>query len=64
MTDIAAPVLPDHVKKPNEEEYKKSLEQVNASIEKIQKQFVRKYHLKVFYLIFVISSRFIILGCC
>jgi hypothetical protein len=41
MSDIAAPVLPDHVKKPNEEEYKKSLEQVNSSIEKIQKQFVR-----------------------
>lgn len=43
MTDISAPILPDHVKKPNEEEYKKSLEQVNASIEKIQKQFVNSY---------------------
>jgi hypothetical protein len=41
MSEIAAPVLPDHVKKPNEEEYKKSLEQVNTSIEKIQKQFVK-----------------------
>lgn len=40
MSDLVAPVLPDHVKKPNEEEYKKSLEQVNANIEKIQKQFV------------------------
>lgn len=46
MTDISAPVLPDHVKKPNEEEYKKSLEQVNASIEKIQKQFVNSYYRK------------------
>jgi hypothetical protein len=36
----AAPVLPDHVKKPNEEEFKKELADVNANIEKIQKQFV------------------------
>lgn len=34
------PVLPDHVKKPNEEEFKKTIEGVNASIEKLQKQFV------------------------
>jgi hypothetical protein len=40
MSDSAAPVLPDHVKKPNEEDYKKSLETVNQNIEKIQKQFV------------------------
>ncbi|EIE92139.1 hypothetical protein RO3G_16850 [Rhizopus delemar RA 99-880] len=33
------PVLPDHVKKPNEEEFKKTIEGVNASIEKLQKQF-------------------------
>ncbi|KAG2209473.1 hypothetical protein INT47_008316 [Mucor saturninus] len=39
MSELTAPVLPDHVKKPNEEEYKKTLEQVNANIEKIQKQF-------------------------
>lgn len=36
----AAPVLPDHVKKPNEEEFKKELAEVNANIEKLQKQFV------------------------
>ncbi|KAI8637019.1 hypothetical protein BD408DRAFT_425264 [Parasitella parasitica] len=35
----AAPVLPDHVKKPNEEEFKNKLAEVNANIEKIQKQF-------------------------
>lgn len=35
----AAPVLPDHVKKPNEEEFKKELAEVNANIEKLQKQF-------------------------
>ncbi|KAK4518255.1 uncharacterized protein ATC70_001607 [Mucor velutinosus] len=35
----AAPVLPDHVKKPNEEEFKKALAEVNANIEKLQKQF-------------------------
>lgn len=34
------PVLPEHVKKPNEEEFKKTIESINASIEKIQKQFV------------------------
>ncbi|KAI8878159.1 hypothetical protein K501DRAFT_277802 [Backusella circina FSU 941] len=39
MADIAAPVLPDHVKKPNEEEYKKTLEEVNGKIEKVQKEF-------------------------
>lgn len=39
MSELIAPVLPDHVKKPNEDEYKKTLEQVNANIEKIQKQF-------------------------
>ncbi|KAG1376388.1 hypothetical protein G6F61_007637 [Rhizopus arrhizus] len=33
------PVLPEHVKKPNEEEFKKTIESINASIEKIQKQF-------------------------
>ncbi|OBZ86767.1 hypothetical protein A0J61_05181 [Choanephora cucurbitarum] len=33
------PVLPDHVKKPNEEEHKKALEAINANIDKIQKQF-------------------------
>lgn len=38
---IAPPTLPEHVKKPNEEEYKKELEKVNANIEKIQKQFVK-----------------------
>lgn len=37
---VAPPTLPEHVKKPNEEEYKKELEKVNANIEKIQKQFV------------------------
>lgn len=36
----AAPVLPDHVKKPNEDEFKKELAEVNANIEKLQKQFV------------------------
>ncbi|RCH93522.1 hypothetical protein CU098_004824, partial [Rhizopus stolonifer] len=36
---IVPPVLPDHVKKPNEEEFKKNLENINASIEKLQKQF-------------------------
>lgn len=40
MSQLIAPVLPDHVKKPNEEEYKKTLEQINGNIEKIQKQFV------------------------
>lgn len=43
MTQVvssAPPVLPEHVKKPNEEEYKKNIESINASIEKIQKQFV------------------------
>ncbi|KAL9555532.1 hypothetical protein MBANPS3_002317 [Mucor bainieri] len=35
----AAPVLPDHVKKPNEDEFKKELAEVNANIEKLQKQF-------------------------
>ncbi|GAA5811133.1 hypothetical protein MFLAVUS_004562 [Mucor flavus] len=39
MSQLIAPVLPDHVKKPNEEEYKKTLEQINGNIEKIQKQF-------------------------
>ncbi|KAI8058917.1 uncharacterized protein B0P05DRAFT_605987 [Gilbertella persicaria] len=40
MTTLSAPpVLPDHVKKPNEEEHKKKLEVINANIEKIQKQF-------------------------
>lgn len=43
MSELTAPVLPDHVKKPNEEEYKKTLEQVNANIEKIQKQFASIY---------------------
>ncbi|CEP09869.1 hypothetical protein [Parasitella parasitica] len=38
--DAAAPVLPDHVKKPNEDEFKKQLADINANIEKIQKQFV------------------------
>jgi hypothetical protein len=40
MADIVAPVLPEHIKKPNEEEYKKKLEQVNGKIEKVQKEFV------------------------
>ena len=43
MTQVvssAPPVLPEHVKKPNEEGYKKNIESINASIEKIQKQFV------------------------
>lgn len=43
MTQVVSstpPVLPEHVKKPNEEEYKKNIESINASIEKIQKQFV------------------------
>ncbi|KAI9265921.1 hypothetical protein BY458DRAFT_534120 [Sporodiniella umbellata] len=40
MTQATAPpVLPDHVKKPNEEEFKKNIEGINASIEKLQKQF-------------------------
>ncbi|CEG69635.1 hypothetical protein RMATCC62417_05682 [Rhizopus microsporus] len=42
MTQVVSstpPVLPEHVKKPNEEEYKKNIESINASIEKIQKQF-------------------------
>ncbi|RCI02220.1 hypothetical protein CU098_006502 [Rhizopus stolonifer] len=40
MTTLSAPpVLPDHVKKPNEEEHKKKLEVINVNIEKIQKQF-------------------------
>ncbi|KAI8366888.1 hypothetical protein BD560DRAFT_353797, partial [Blakeslea trispora] len=38
-TPSVAPVLPDHVKKPNEEEHKKNLEAINANIERIQKQF-------------------------
>lgn len=40
MADTGAPTLPEHVKKPNEEEYKKELEKVNADIERVQKQFV------------------------
>ncbi|KAI9486663.1 MAG: hypothetical protein EXX96DRAFT_474933 [Benjaminiella poitrasii] len=39
MSELAPPVLPDHVKKPNEEEHKKNLEKINANIERIQKQF-------------------------
>ncbi|KAI8364008.1 hypothetical protein EDC96DRAFT_511535 [Choanephora cucurbitarum] len=38
-TPSTPPVLPDHVKKPNEEEHKKALEAINANIDKIQKQF-------------------------
>lgn len=47
MSDTAAPVLPEHVKRPNEEEYKKSLEAVNQNIEKIQKQFVNMMMIRV-----------------
>ncbi|KAI8973512.1 hypothetical protein BDF20DRAFT_882784 [Mycotypha africana] len=39
VSTLTPPVLPEHVKKPNEEEFKKQLANVNANIEKIQKQF-------------------------
>lgn len=48
----AAPVLPDHVKKPNEEEFKKELADVNANIEKIQKQFVSFFFMLLLLLLF------------
>ncbi|CDH58278.1 related to bfr1-nuclear segregation protein [Lichtheimia corymbifera JMRC:FSU:9682] len=35
---LTPPVLPSHVKKPNEEEHKKALAEVNARIDKLQKQ--------------------------
>lgn len=38
---LTPPVLPSHVKKPNEEEHKKALAEVNARIDKLQKQMVR-----------------------
>lgn len=49
MSELIAPVLPDHVKKPNEEEHKKNLEKINANIEKIQKQFVSYFVLPLFF---------------
>ncbi|KAI7901718.1 uncharacterized protein BX663DRAFT_513809 [Cokeromyces recurvatus] len=39
MAELAPPVLPDHVKKPNKEEHKKTIEAINANIERIQKQY-------------------------
>lgn len=40
---LTPPVLPSHVKKPNEEEHKKALAEVNARIDKLQKQMVIAY---------------------
>lgn len=61
MSDITAPVLPDHVKKPNEEEYKKTLEQVNANIEKIQKQFASiQHHIEEKFLICLLLFRMLL----
>lgn len=51
----AAPVLPDHVKKPNEEEFKKELADVNANIEKIQKQFV-SFSLCYYYCYYLVTD--------
>lgn len=41
---LTPPVLPSHVKKPNEEEHKKALAEVNARIDKLQKQMVNWIH--------------------
>lgn len=37
---LKPPKLPQGVKKPNEEEHKKALEEVNARIDKLKKQMV------------------------